>query len=60
MIRVSRQTLNALLSRLQACGLIDVGFRRICVFDEAGLRRECRSAAPQATTLSGVASLTDA
>lgn len=38
MIGVSRQTLNALLARLQARGLIEVGFRRIRVLDEARLR----------------------
>lgn len=43
MIGVSRQTLNALLSRLQAKGLIEVGFRRVRVIDESGLRgaRSC-------------------
>jgi len=38
MIGVSRQTLNELLQRLQAQGLIEVGFRRIRVTDPARLR----------------------
>jgi CRP/FNR family cyclic AMP-dependent transcriptional regulator len=38
MVGVSRQTLNELLQRLQAQGLIDVGFRRIRVTDPARLR----------------------
>jgi len=41
MVGVSRQTLNALLARLRARGLIEVGFRRIAVLDEAGLRQGC-------------------
>jgi CRP-like cAMP-binding protein len=40
MLGVSRQTLNGLLARLQADGLIEVGFRRIRVLDEARLRNE--------------------
>jgi CRP-like cAMP-binding protein len=38
MIGVSRQTLNELLKRLQAQGLIEVGFRRIRVTDPKRLR----------------------
>jgi CRP/FNR family transcriptional regulator, cyclic AMP receptor protein len=38
MVGVSRQTLNELLKRLQAQGLIEVGFRRIRVTDPARLR----------------------
>lgn len=49
MIGVSRQTLNTLLARLQARGLIDVGFRRIRVLDEARLRNPCGSGARLAT-----------
>ena len=46
MIGVSRQTLNALLARLEARGLIEVGYRSIRVLDEAGLRnvRRCEDA----------------
>lgn len=38
MIGVSRQTLNGLLNRLEARGLIEVGYRSVRVLDEAGLR----------------------
>lgn len=44
MIGISRQTLNALLARLQTHGLIEVGFRSIRILDEARLREGCRSA----------------
>jgi CRP/FNR family transcriptional regulator, cyclic AMP receptor protein len=38
MIGLSRQTLNALLTRLEAHGLIEVGYRSVRVLDEARLR----------------------
>jgi CRP/FNR family transcriptional regulator, cyclic AMP receptor protein len=38
LIGVSRQTLNALLARLEARGLVEHGFRRIRVLDEFRLR----------------------
>jgi DNA-binding transcriptional MocR family regulator len=40
MVGVSRKTLNTLLAHLQARGLIEVGFRRIRVLDEARLRAD--------------------
>lgn len=36
-VGVSRQTLNAILGKLTQAGLIEVGFRRICVLDAARL-----------------------
>jgi CRP-like cAMP-binding protein len=48
MIGVSRQTLNALLTRLEARGLIAVGYRSVRVLDEAALRNCARCHAEKA------------
>lgn len=42
MIGVSRQTLNGLLNRLEARGLIEVGYRSVRVLNEAALRNAGR------------------
>ena len=54
MIGVSRQTLNALLTRLEARGLIEVGYRSVRVLDEARLRN-VRGHDDEKTTWEGLA-----
>ena len=44
MIGVARQTVNVILTRLEAHGLIEVGFRTIRILDEERLRKGCRTA----------------